>query len=589
MARTILFGISVSPGVSIGKISFTHPAGNVEERFITSLETEAETERLIAAAAAVREDLAHARDEVPDELAEHREVISSHMLICQDPKLLKDAGRRIREEHLCASWALEKTVDALCATFRNMEDPYLRDRAQDIRAVGLRIQAKLSGKEAPAREHAAPCIHAAEDLSPADTLDLKVDRILALVTAEGGPTSHTAILARSLRIPAVVGVTGILEDARDGDFVIVDALRGCVYIDPDEKELATFARRQEDYIAWEWNVRRNAELPAETLDGVRVDVQANMETPSEVDAVKACGAEGVGLYRTEVSYLRGHALPDEERLYAEYAAVVRELAPRRIVFRTLDVGADKMLHAQTALKEPNPALGLRAIRFCLRHQNIFRTQLRAMLRAAVHGNAALMLPMISGLGEVQAVRRIISEVSQELTAEGLPHEPEMPVGIMIEVPSAVFMADALARECDFFSIGTNDLVHYLLAIDRTNKHVGYLHEPLHPAVVRSLKRVIDCAHREGIGVSVCGELAADPYCLAILLGMGVDVLSATPQSVPGIKHLVRNLNAEACTELAHSVLMTSDVAAANRMVTEALSHSLHEELSFHTTMIPTNG
>lgn len=589
MARTILFGISVSPGVSIGKISFTHPAGNVEERRIASEETDTETERLTTAAAAVREDLAHARDEVPDALAEHREVISSHMLICQDPKLLKDATRRIREERLCASWALEKTVDALCATFRNMEDPYLRDRAQDIRAVGLRIQAKLSGNTPPARDHAAPCIHVAEDLSPADTLDLKVDRILALVTAEGGPTSHTAILARSLRIPAVVGVTGILEDAHDDDFVIVDALRGCVYIDPDEKELATFARRQEDYIAWEWKVRRNAALPAETLDGVRVDVQANMETPGEVDAVKACGAEGVGLYRTEISYLRGHALPDEEQLYAEYAAVVRDLAPRRIVFRTLDVGADKMLHAQTALKEPNPALGLRAIRFCLRHQNIFRTQLRAMLRAGVHGNAALMLPMISGLGEVQAVRRIINEVSQELTAEGLPHEPDMPVGIMIEVPSAVFMADALARECDFFSIGTNDLVHYLLAIDRINKHVSYLHEPLHPAVVRSLKRIIDCAHREGIGVSVCGELAADPYCLAILLGMGVDVLSATPRSVPGVKHLVRNLNAEACTELAHSVLMTSDVAAANRMVTEALSHSLHEELSFHTTMIPTNG
>lgn len=589
MARTILFGIPVSPGVSIGKISFTHPTTTVEERYILPDETETEVERLLTATAAVRDDLAHARDEVPDELAEHRDVISSHMLICQDPKLLKEAARNIRERRMSAPWALEKTLDALCATFRNMEDPYLRDRSQDIRAVGLRIQAKLAGNEAPPREHAAPCIHAAEDLSPADTLDLKVDRILALVTAEGGPTSHTAILARSLRIPAVVGVTGIFEDAQDGDFVIVDALRGCVYIDPDEKELATFAQRQEDYISWEWKVRRNAELPAETLDGVRVDIQANMETPGEVEAVQTCGAEGVGLYRTEVSFLRGRVLPDEEQLYTEYASVVRDLAPRRIVFRTLDVGADKMLHAQMALKELNPALGLRAIRFCLRHQNIFRTQLRALLRAGMHGNAALMLPMISGLGEVQAVRRIISEVSQELTAEGLPHEPAMPVGIMIEVPSAVFMADALARECDFFSIGTNDLIHYLLAIDRTNKHVGYLHEPLHPAVVRSLKRVIDCAHREGIGVSVCGELAADPYCLAILVGMGVDVLSATPQSVPGIKHLVRNLNAEACTALANSVLMTSDVSAANRMVTEALSLSLHEELSFHTTMIPTNG
>lgn len=585
MARTILYGTSVSPGIAIGKVSLMHSPHGIEERFVLPTQVDGEVDSLIRAAADVRDDLARARDTVPAELAEHRDVISSHMLICQDPKLLKGAISHIREHSMCAAWALNNMVEALCATFKAMDDPYLRDRGQDIRAVGLRIQARLSGNvESPQWE--GPRIGLAEDLSPADALDLNVQHILALVTLEGGPTSHTAILARSLRIPAIVGVTALLKSARNGDFVVVDALKGCVYVDPDEKELDEFARRQEAYIAWEWNVRRGAHLPAETLDGVRVDVQANIKNAEEIDVVHSSGAEGVGLYRTEFAYLKG-SLPTEDQLFAEYSAVATQLAPKRVVFRTLDVGADKMLYAQSALKEPNPALGLRAIRFCLRHQNIFRTQLRALLRAGTFGNVALMFPMISGPQEIQSARRIIAEVIQELAAAGIAHAPNLPVGIMIEVPSAVFVADALARECDFFSIGTNDLIHYLLAIDRGNKHVGYLHEPLHPAVMRALKRVIDCAHREGIGVSVCGELGADPYCLPILLGMGIDSISATPQSIPGIKHLIRNLNAEKCMDLARSVVMSHDVAAANSLVTEALAQDIQHDLVFHTTMIHT--
>lgn len=587
MARAILYGTSVSPGIAIGKVSLMHAPQRIEERFVLPNQRDDEMQNLHQAAATVRDDLARARDAVPADLAEHRDVISSHMLICQDPKLLKGASAYIQDHCMCAAWALNTMVESLCATFRAMDDPYLRDRAQDIRAVGLRIQARLSGSaETPQWE--GPRIGLAEDVSPADAMDLNVQHILALVTLEGGPTSHTAILARSLRIPAIVGVTAILKSARHGDFVVVDALKGCVYIDPDEKELDEFARRQEAYIAWEWNVRRGAHLPAETLDGVRIEVQANIKNTEEIDVVNTSGAEGVGLYRTEFAYLRG-TLPSEDQLYTEYIAVAAQLAPKRVVFRTLDVGADKMMYAQSALKEPNPALGLRAIRFCLRHQNIFRTQLRALLRAGVHGNVALMFPMISGPQEIQAARRIIAEVIQELSAAGITHAPNLPVGIMVEVPSAVLVADALARECDFFSIGTNDLIHYLLAIDRGNKHVGYLHEPLHPAVMRALKRVIDCAHREGIGVSVCGELGADPYCLPILLGMGVDSISATPQSIPGIKHLIRSLNAEKCMDLARSVVMSHDVTAANSLVTETLSQDLRHDLAFHTTMIHTGG
>lgn len=589
MARAILFGTSVAPGISIGKLLFSQHAGKVEERFITPETTEQEVELLKNAAAAVRDDLGQTRDTLPPDKSEHRDIINTHMMICQDPRLLKEAEERIRTQRLCAPWALLKTVEALCAAFRDIDDPYLRDRAQDIRAVGLRLQCRLAGKEYVPAGGNGPAIHVAEDISPADALDLQPDRILALVMAEGGPTSHTAILARSLRIPAVVGVTGILETARPGDIAIVDALRGCVYVEPDERELELFTQKQDEYEAWGRKVRHSAFLPAETLDGVRIEVQANLENAGELDRVPDSGAEGVGLYRTEYAYLRNRQLPNEEQLFTEYAKVAEALAPQRVVFRTLDVGADKMLHSQLALREPNPALGLRGIRFCLRHQNLFRTQLRALLRAGLYGNVALMLPMISGLGEMQSTRRILNEVKQDLYAKGIPHAPDLPVGVMIETPSAVFLADAMARECDFFSIGTNDLIHYLLAIDRGNKHVGYLHEPLHPAVVRSLKRIIDCAHREGIGVSVCGELATDPYCLALLVGMGVDSISAAPQSVPGIKHLVRSLDAEQCGDMARSVLMTSDVEAANRMVTEALSARLREDLAFHTTLIHTDG
>lgn len=584
MARTVLFGTSVSPGIAIGRLGFANPGYAPEARALQPGEIETELALLHSAADAVYSDLERTYRELSEDLAEYREVIGTYMLLCRDPKLLRDTGTLIRSKQICAAWALHSTIETLYATFQSMEDPYMRDRGHDIRTVGLRLLKKLAGIS-PVQTLGNPCIYAAADLSPADTLDLNVDRILALVTAEGGPTSHTAILARSLRIPAVVGVSGILEDAHEEDFVIVDALRGIILIEPDEQELEHYSRRQEEYISWERNVRHGADLPAETLDGVRIHVQANIENPSEASAVLASGAEGVGLYRTEFAYLRAPSLPTEERLYAEYAEIARQLAPRRVVFRTLDAGADKMLHSQVRLKEPNPALGLRAIRFCLRHQNIFRSQLRAILHAGLVGNVSLMLPMISGTAEVQNVRRVINEVSQELLAEGIPHCADIPIGIMIEVPSAVMVADALARECDFFSIGTNDLIHYLLAIDRGNKHVGYLHDPLHPAVMLSLKRVIDCAHREGIGVTVCGELGTDPYCLAVLVGMGIDGISATPQSIPGIKHLVRSLDAEACSELARSILMSSDSTASTRMVRETLADYLHDELAFHTTLL----
>jgi len=537
MARSLLFGTSVSPGIAIGVLRFAHNVQTVEMRRISPREVEGEQEQLRAAVTSVRAALQEAMAKVPEDLSEYREVIAAQIELARDPKLVGSALSRIEKELVCAAWALDSTVEQLCSIFRNMDMDF-----KDVRAV---------------------------------------------ITAEGGPTSHTAILSRGLHIPALVGVTGLLETGKPGEKVIVDGLNGCLLLDPDADDLATYEERQREYQEWEARTRSESHWPAEMRDGVRVSVHANLERLEEMDELQASGAEGVGLYRTEFSFLREH-LPSEEELYAEYSAVARKAAPAHVVFRTLDAGADKMLRAQEALKEPNPALGLRGIRFCLRHQKIFRSQLRALMRAGVEGNVSLLLPMISGLAEVQSVRRIMQELQQELQAAGLPHAADLPLGIMVETPAAVLIADALARECDFFSIGTNDLIHYLMAIDRNNLHVGYLNEALHPAVVRSLKRIIDSAHREGIGVSVCGELAADPYGLALLLGMGVDTLSASPRFVPGMKHMIRRLDAQTCMDMAHSVLMSTDVTASQRMLRERLQESLGSELAFHTTSIMTN-
>ncbi len=589
MARVTLFGIPVSPGICIGKALILRPSGAPEERTITPAQYEAEKETLYAAASRTRDELTAICDQIPDACSEQYDIIKAHIQLCQDKKLLQQAEKYIAEEYLCASWALHKTIESLCALFQSMEDPYLRDRAQDIKSVGQRIQAQLTGQNTVQVDPDTPHILVADDISPADTLALSLSNLLGIVTTEGGPTSHMAILAHSLRIPAIVGVTGLFPSVQDGDSIIIDALRGRVHVAPDEDEVALLRQHKQDYADWEHRIVSNACLPAETRDGIRVSVQANIENPEECAAALASGAEGIGLYRTEFAYLRQSNLPDEEQLYQEYKSAAEQISPKRLVFRTLDAGADKMLGRQTALKEPNPALGLRGIRFCLRNRNIFYTQLRALMRAGMCGNIALMIPMVTGIQEVQEVRRLLVEVAQSLSAAGIPHKSDLPVGVMIETPSAVMIADALARECDFFSIGSNDLIHYTLGIDRNNKHVAYLHDPLHPAIVRSLKHVIDCAHREGIGVSACGELSADPGGLLLLLGMGVDSLSATPAYVPSIKHMLRMFSIEDCTELAHSVLMSTDTVVSTRMVQDALNQYLREEFSFHASMLQSIG
>lgn len=587
MARAIIFGISVSPGLAFGTIRWLHGAWRGDRRHITEEAVPNEEEALRQAAGEVHAALEKTLMAMPTTLADYGDIVAAQLELASDPRLLGTALARIRHRKICAAWALEETVEELCELFRGMDDPYLRDRAQDVRAMGLRLGETLRGTPLQ-RVRPGTGVLVAENLSPADVMELDPDTILAILTAEGGPTSHTAILARSLRVPALVGVTGLSDAARDGETVIVDGLAGCILLEPDKEDIARYARRKKSYKAWEHHAHAASHQAAESRDGVRIAVRANLKNANELNELAECGADGVGLYRTEYSYL-GRNVPGEDELFAEYAAVASRLAPDLVIFRVLDVGADKALSTHSALREPNPALGLRGIRFCLAHEEMFRTQLRALLRAGITGNVALMLPMITDSREVRSVRRILRELQHELQVSGIARANHLPLGVMVETPAAILTADVLAHECDFFSIGTNDLIHYIMAIDRNNRHVAYLHDPLHPAVVRSLKQVVDAAHREGIPVSVCGEFASDPHGVALLLGMGIDALSATPRFVPGIKHMLRKLDAEDCAELVHTVLNLPDAGSTRQIIHKRLRHLLGHELSFLATNHATPG
>ncbi len=577
MARAHLFGTPVSPGIALGTIHFLHTEPEPEKRHILPSEVAEEQAALVRAVEAVTEDLDSALEKVPGDLSEYSEIIAAQKDMAADPKLMSSTRQLIDREKVNAAWALSRVVGQLCEVFSGMDDPYLRDRAQDVRVVGLRILAKLTGA---ARQECLrrDIVLAAETVSPADVMDLDAGRIRGIITREGGITSHTAILARGMHIPALVCVTNLMVAAREGDSVIIDGLAGNVLIAPDEQDTESYSRRADDYRDWQAAARDMAHWPADTTDALRVGLLANIERPAEAMELGALGADGIGLYRTEFAYF-GDALPTEDELYDEYTRVVKH-APGRAVIRTLDCGADKLLKAQEALHEPNPALGLRGVRFTLRNQDIFRTQLRALLRAGRHGRLSILIPMVCNVEEVRAVRRLLQEVDQELSMHGVPHVSSVPLGIMVETPAAMMITDVLARECDFFSIGTNDLIHYTLAIDRSNRHVAYLNDAMHPAVLRSLKRIIDSGHRAGLSVSAGGELSAEPFGVVLMIGMGIDALSVSPSFLPGIKHLIRKLDAQACTELAGEVIMSTDIAACKHMVNEMLQKVLGHELAF---------
>ncbi|MCF8039340.1 MAG: phosphoenolpyruvate--protein phosphotransferase [Desulfohalobiaceae bacterium] len=587
MALRLLKGVPVSSGISIGQaylLGEDHycliPRQNITKELVSH-----EVERLEQAFDRALEELKKVRETIPVEQSEHVAILDVHIMILRDPKLRSTTKRYIEDMHLNAEWALEKGVAEIERKFEAIDDDYFRARAQELRLLTRRVKNQLVGNPEPVKPITSRVILLANNLSPADTAELDVSKIMAFATVQGGRTSHVAILARTLEIPAVVGVEGLLSSVEDGQIIIIDGLKGQIVVGPDDEELTKYTDLQYQFEHYRKEVMRHRDLPALTTDGHRVQAFANIELFEEVSAVFDYGAEGVGLYRTEYTYLNRSDLPSEEELFEEYRDLASILAPRKLIIRTLDAGGDKIGQGFEYLEEDNPALGLRAVRFCMRYQDIFKTQLRAILRAACLENVSLMFPMISGTSELRQAKGILEEVKSELRSGKIPFGEEMPVGIMMELPSAVMIADILAKEADFFAIGTNDLIQYSLGIDRTNRFVAHLYQPLHPALIRSLKCIVDAGRKQGIEVSMCGEMASDPYCLPILVGMGVHCLSLNPQSIPGIKKVLRSLSYKECAALLEEVLQSDSVTWNNKLIRETIFKKFPDELMFYSSML----
>lgn len=536
-------GIPVSGGVALGKAFVVAPRElTVEQREITADEVEAEQARLEQALAVTRDEFASLRDEVKKHEASIRaEILDAYMLVLDDEMLTEKAHDLIREKRVSAEYAFKTTLDEMLVVFEAMEDPYFRERAVDLRDIGNRVVMNLLGVAYRLFEDVSDnSILVAHDLPPSDAAALPRGKTRAIVTEVGSRTSHTAIMARSMEVPAVVGADGIVGYVRAGDGLVVDGINGRVIVNPTDEVAASYEKLARELAGEEKRRARLAELPATTIDGYRMELSANIELLPELEAVKRHGCDGVGLYRTEFLFLHRSDLPSEEEQLDAYRQAAEASFPHSCIIRTIDIGGDKFLSFPEVAREINPFLGLRAIRFCLKRQDIFRTQLRAILRATAYGKVKIMFPMISDVQELRAAKDILADVRNELEREGHFVDEALEIGIMVEVPSAALNADLLARECDFFSLGTNDLIQYTLAADRGNEKIAYLYEPFNPAVLKLVKATADAAHRNQIWVGVCGEMIADPKAAILLLGLSFDEFSASPASVPDIKIAVRN-------------------------------------------------
>ncbi|WP_373497878.1 phosphoenolpyruvate--protein phosphotransferase [Desulfococcus sp.] len=541
----VLKGLGVAPGICIGKAYLVDKEGvNVVKKYtVAESEIQKEENRFKAAVGKARQELRVIIQETPKELRQHIAILETHIVLLQDKMLYGRTIDTIHRFRYNAEWALKNVVDELKAMFQNMSEPYFRERGADIGHVSDRIMRNLVGVEAVnIKDIDKRVILVARDLSPAETSQIQLERIKGLVTDGGGIASHTGIIARTLDIPAVLGLNNASQIIKNDDFIVVDGQAGLLIIHPTEQTLMEYEERSIRYERHKALIARESRMPAKTVDGVAIQVMGNIELPEEVVAVRDHGGNGIGLYRTEFQYMGRRGFPTEDELFDKYRDVVEVMSPRPVTIRTLDINGDKALPNQPATDEANPVLGLRAIRYCLKKPEIFKTQLRAILRAALYGNVRIMFPMISSCEEVRQAKALLKEAADALAAEGTEFEYNVDVGIMIEVPSAVTIADMLAPEVDFFSIGTNDLIQYALAIDRSNRYVSHMYQPLHPAIIRMIRTVVDVGHQKGIKVFMCGEMAGDPIYLPVLLGLGLDELSMNAQSIPLVKNAIRKLS-----------------------------------------------
>lgn len=548
-------GIAASSGVSICKaLVLKEVKYNIEKKNIEDVPKEIDS--LHAALKLSREQLSNVKKITENKMGkDNAEIFEAHLLMLDDPELIGEIEGKIKNESLNAEFAVKSTVETFVSIFEQMDNEYMRERAADIRDIGKRLLNNLLGVVYRSiSDLEDKCIIVTKDLTPSDTAQMDHEKVLGIVTDIGGSTSHSAIMARSLEIPAVVGLGNISEVVKEGDLLIIDGDEGLVIINPDIETLQRYKDKHEKNEQAKQELKKLMDTESITIDGRKVELAGNIGTPDNVLGVLKNGGEGIGLFRTEFLYMNKENFPSEEEQFNAYKAVLEGMRGKPVVIRTLDIGGDKKLSYLSIDEEMNPFLGYRAIRLCLDRKDIFKTQLRALLRASVYGNLKIMFPMISGLEELREAKAITWEVKQELIKEKIEVSEDIELGIMIEIPSAAVISDILAKEVDFFSIGTNDLIQYTVAVDRMNQKISYLYDPFNPAVLRLIKNVIDNAHKEGKWVGMCGEMAGDTRLTPVLLGFGLDEFSMSPSSILKVRKCITNFEYAKAKEVSDHIL-----------------------------------